>query len=49
MFNPNVQIELGWVYLIKGSFIERLRDLGIAGVSNDQNVSYTFVQTVLTF
>lgn len=49
LLNPNVQIELGWVYLIKGSFIERLRNQGIAGVPNDQNVSYTFVQTVLTF
>jgi hypothetical protein len=49
VFNPNVQIELGWVYLIKGSFIERLREQGVAGVPNDQNVSYTFVQTVFTF
>jgi hypothetical protein len=44
-----VQIELGWVYLIKGSYTDRLRELGTAGVPNDHNVSYTFVQTVLTF
>jgi hypothetical protein len=49
VLNPNVQIEAGWVYLIKGSYIERLRELGIAGVPNADNVSYTFVQTVLKF
>lgn len=42
----NWQIETGWDYLVKGSFI---KNIDVSGAPNDKNVNYFFFQTVLSF
>lgn len=42
----NVVFETGWAYLLKGSFIENLKQ---PGTPNDKNSTYVYFSTTLTF
>jgi hypothetical protein len=46
---PNVQIQAGWAYLVKGTYIQHLNEQGVPGTPNTVNSSYTYFQTTLKF
>jgi hypothetical protein len=41
--SPNLLLEGGWLYLIKGSYYSNLVNQGVAGAPNDKNTDYVFV------
>lgn len=47
--SPNLLLEAGWLYLIKGSYYRNLLREGIAGSPNDKNTDYVFVSMRLFF
>jgi hypothetical protein len=46
---PNLLLEGGWLYLIKGSYYSNLLKEGVAGFPNDKNTDYVFVSMRLFF
>ncbi|WP_172834375.1 alginate export family protein [Nitrospira japonica] len=46
---PNLIVEGGWLYLIKGSYYSNLLSQGVAGSPNDKNASYMFLSVRLIF
>jgi alginate export protein len=46
---PNLLLEGGWLYLIKGSYYSNLLKEGVAGSPNDKNTDYVFVSMRLFF
>jgi Alginate export len=47
--SPNLLLEGGWVYLIKGSYYSNLLNQGVAGAPNDKNTDYLFISLRLFF
>jgi hypothetical protein len=47
--SPNLLLEGGWLYLIKGSYYSNLLKEGLAGSPNDKNTDYVFLSMRLTF
>jgi len=47
--NPNLLLEGGWLYLIKGSYYSNLLKEGVAGSPNDKNTDYVVVSMRLFF
>ena len=47
--SPNLLLEGGWLYLIKGSYYSNLVNQGVAGAPNDKNTDYVFVSMRLFF
>ena len=47
--SPNLLIEGGWMYFIKGSYYSNLLKQGVAGAPNDKNADYVFVSMRLFF
>jgi len=47
--NPNLLLEGGWLYLIKGSYYSNLLKEGVAGSPNDKNTDYVLVSMRLFF
>lgn len=47
--SPNLIVEGGWLYLIKGSYYSNLLKQGVAGSPNDKNSDYLFVSARLIF
>jgi hypothetical protein len=46
---PNLLLEGGWLYLIKGSYYSNLLKEGVAGAPNDKNTDYVFLSMRLFF
>ena len=47
--SPNLLLEGGWLYLIKGSYYSNLLNQGVAGAPNDKNTDYVFLSMRLFF
>ena len=47
--SPNLLLEGGWMYLIKGSYYSNLVNQGVAGAPNDKNTDYVFLSMRLFF
>ncbi|MBI5315209.1 MAG: alginate export family protein [Nitrospirae bacterium] len=47
--SPNMVVEGGWLYLMKGSYYSNLLKQGIAGAPNDKNTDYVFLSLRLFF
>jgi len=47
--SPNLLLEGGWVYLIKGSYYSNLLNQGVAVAPNDKNTDYVFLSMRLFF
>jgi hypothetical protein len=47
--SPNLLLEGGWLYLIKGSYYSNLLNQGVAGAPNDKNTDYVFISMRLFF
>jgi len=47
--SPNLLLEGGWLYLIKGSYYSNLLKQGVAGSPNDKNTDYVLVSMRLFF
>ena len=47
--SPNLLLEGGWLYLIKGSYYSNLLNQGVAGAPNDKNTDYVFLSIRLFF
>ena len=47
--SPNLLIEGGWLYLMKGSYYSNLLKQGVAGAPNDKNTDYLFLSMRLFF
>ena len=47
--SPNLLLEGGWVYLVKGSYYSNLLNQGVAGAPNDKNTDYVFLSIRLFF
>ena len=47
--SPNLLLEGGWMYLIKGSYYSNLLKQGVAGAPNDKNTDYVFLSMRLFF
>lgn len=47
--SPNLLIEGGWIYLMKGSYYSNLLKEGVAGSPNDKNTDYVFLSMRLFF
>ena len=47
--SPNLLLEGGWLYLIKGSYYSNLLKQGVAGAPNDKNTDYVFLSMRLFF
>jgi hypothetical protein len=47
--SPNLRLEGGWLYLIKGSYYSNLLKEGVPGSPNDKNADYVFVSMRLFF
>jgi len=47
--SPNLLLEGGWIYLIKGSYYSNLLQQGVAGAPNDKNTDYVFLSMRLFF
>jgi Alginate export len=47
--SPNLLLEGGWLYLIKGSYYSNLMSQGVSGAPNDKNTDYVFVSMRLFF
>jgi len=47
--SPNMVVEGGWVYLMKGSYYSNLVKQGVAGAPNDKNTDYVFLSLRLFF
>lgn len=46
---PNLLLEGGWLYLMKGSYYSNLLKQGVAGSPNDKNTDYVFLSMRLFF
>jgi hypothetical protein len=46
---PNMVVEGGWLYLIKGSYYCNILKQGVAGAPNDKNTDYVFFSMRLFF
>ena len=46
---PNMVVEGGWLYLIKGSYFPNLLQQGVAGAPNYKNTDYVFLSMRLFF
>jgi hypothetical protein len=46
---PNLLLEGGWLYLIKGSYYSNLLNQGVAGSPTDKNTDYVFLSMRLFF
>ena len=47
--SPNLVVEGGWLYLIKGSYYSNLLKQGVPGSPNDKNTDYVFLSMRLIF
>src|SRR5215831_3767444 len=47
--SPNLLLEAGWLYLIKGSYYSNLLKQGVPGSPNDKNTDYVFLSMRLFF
>lgn len=47
--SPNLLLEGGWLYLIKGSYYSNLKNQDVAGAPNDKNTDYVFLSIRLFF
>lgn len=47
--SPNMVVEGGWLYLMKGSYYSNLLKQGVAGAPNDKNSDYVFLSLRLFF
>jgi len=46
---PNLLLEGGWLYLMKGSYYSNLLNQGVTGSPNDKNTDYVFLSMRLFF